>query len=424
MTRTQESGAWEGRAIALLDLDAFFASVEQLDHPEYRNKPLIVGGQAGRRGVVATCSYEARAFGVHSAMSSYQATKLCPHAIFVSGNYDRYLEVSHQVMQIIFQHTPLVQQVSIDEAFFDITPSRYTPKDPVEVCKQIQAAVDALGITCSIGLANNKATAKIASDMHKPHGLTVVYPGYERSFMSDLPISRLSGIGPVSGKKLIQAGVTTIGELADAPHTLVSRLLGAHGTKMQRRAQGIDDELDLSDEVKSISNERTFVEDLTSLEEVEAALHFLAHKVCMRLRVAGLQAFNASVHVRYAIGSDKRMQRQLPFGIDDEKTLATHLLLLLNHLWQPGQHIRLLGVEVSKFEAPDQTPSIFDLKALDKQSDHQALAKVTDQVKEKFGDDKLLFGHELRFKGKISDTATANRTRFIGDNAGPSRSNQ
>lgn len=413
MTQTQEPCHWDGRAIALLDLDAFFASVEQLDHPEYRNKPLIVGGQEGRRGVVATCSYEARAFGVRSAMSSYQAKKLCPHAIFVSGNYDRYLEVSHQVMEIIHQHTPLVQQVSIDEAFFDITPSRYAPKDPVDVCRQIQDAVDALGITCSIGLANNKATAKIASDMQKPHGLTVVQPGTEKSFMDELPISKLSGVGPVSGKKLIEVGITTIGELADAPHALISRLLGAHGIKMQRRAQGIDYELDLSDEAKSISNERTFVEDLTDQEDVEAALSYLAQKVCLRLRIAGLQAYNAAVHVRYHIGSDKRVQRLLPFGIDDEKTLVEQLIPLLYEIWQPGQRVRLLGVEVSKFDGSDTPTSIFDLEHLEKQEENQALARIADQVKEKFGNDKLLFGHELRFKHRVSDTATANRQRFL-----------
>lgn len=169
--------AWDGPAIGLLDLDAFFASVEQLDHPEWRGRPLIVGGSPDRRGVVSTASYEARRYGVHSAMPSATAARLCPDAIWTQGNFPRYREVSAQVMDVLLQETPLVEQVSIDEAFFDVTPGRYSKESPVAICRRVIERVSELGVTCSIGIGVNKTVAKIASEREKPRGLTVVMPG-------------------------------------------------------------------------------------------------------------------------------------------------------------------------------------------------------------------------------------------------------
>ena len=189
---------WQGKAIILLDLDAFFASVEQLDHPEWRGKPVIVGGDASKRGVVSTCSYEARKFGVRSAMPASQAARLCPHAIWASSNFARYKEMSAKVMSIMLDESPFLQQVSIDEAFLDITPSAYNPESPVSIAQRIQKRVCDLGITCSIGLGTSKSIAKVASDMDKPRGLTVVFPGREAAFLQDLPIARMSGIGSVA----------------------------------------------------------------------------------------------------------------------------------------------------------------------------------------------------------------------------------
>ncbi len=178
---------WSGPAIGLLDLDAFFASVEQLDHPEWRGKPVIVGGSPDKRGVVSTASYEARAFGVHSAMSSAQAQRLCPHAIWTHGHFDRYREMSARVMGILADETPFVDRVSIDEAFFDITPGRFSKESPIGIAQRISKRVRELGLTCSIGLGCNKTVAKIASERDKPRGLTVVLPGTERGFLRPLP---------------------------------------------------------------------------------------------------------------------------------------------------------------------------------------------------------------------------------------------
>ncbi|MDO4537022.1 MAG: DNA polymerase IV, partial [Coriobacteriales bacterium] len=190
-----------------MDLDAFFASVEQLDHPEWRGKPVIVGGSADARGVVSTASYEARVFGVHSAMPSYEARRRCPQAIWTRGRHDRYREVSAQVMAIICDETPLVEQVSIDEAFFDVTPGNYMREEPTEICRRIQRRVEELGISCSIGLGTSKTVAKIASEREKPRGLTVVMPGNEAAFLAPLPVRALSGIGAATEKSLIAMNI-------------------------------------------------------------------------------------------------------------------------------------------------------------------------------------------------------------------------
>lgn len=211
-----QRGPWRGKAIGLMDLDAFFASVEQLDHPEWRGKPVIVGGDANRRGVVSTASYEARKFGVHSAMPSFQAQRLCPQAIWTHGHFDRYRTMSAQVMAFVLDETPLVEQVSIDEAFFDVSPGRYSSEDPVRICRRIQARVAELGITCSIGLGTSKTVAKIASERDKPRGLTVVYPGDEAAFLAPLPVRSLSGVGASTEKVLSDLHIRTLGQIGRA----------------------------------------------------------------------------------------------------------------------------------------------------------------------------------------------------------------
>ena len=230
--------SWDGPAIGLLDLDAFFASVEQLDHPEWRGKPVIVGGDADHRGVVSTASYEARRYGVHSAMPSAEAKRLCPQAIWTHGHFDRYRELSARIMSIVEQETPLVEQVSIDEAFFDVTPGRFSRESPVAICQRIQKRVSTLGITCSIGLGTNKTIAKIASEKEKPRGLTVVLPGSERAFLDPLPVRAMSGIGASAEAKLIAMGIHTLGQLAQADPKRLERIFGIMGPRMIIRASG------------------------------------------------------------------------------------------------------------------------------------------------------------------------------------------
>ena len=231
-------GGWEGPAIGLMDLDAFFASVEQLDHPEWRGKPVIVGGSPDERGVVSTASYEARPYGVHSAMPSAQAKRLCPNAIWTHGHFDRYREMSAKVMAILADETPYIDQVSIDEAFFDITPGRFSRESPISITQRISARVAELGITCSIGLGCNKTVAKIASELDKPRGLTVVLPGTEAAFLAPLPVRAMSGIGGSAETALKRAGIHTLGALAQAPLERLRPVFGTNAEAMRLRAAG------------------------------------------------------------------------------------------------------------------------------------------------------------------------------------------
>ncbi|MBQ9068489.1 MAG: DNA polymerase IV, partial [Eggerthellaceae bacterium] len=254
MSESQQSSSWNGRAVMLLDLDAFFASVEQLDHPSWRGKPVIVGGAADRRGVVSTCSYEARKYGVHSAMPSSTAAKLCPDAIWTPGNFARYREMSDRVMDIMRSESPFLQQVSIDEAFLDVTPGRFTGDDPVAIAQRIQSRVSQLGITCSIGLGVSKSVAKVASDYEKPSGLTVVYPGREAAFLSPLPTKAMSGIGPVAQEQLRSYGISTLGEVAQADQETLAWVFGKNAEMMRKRCLGQDADLVRdNDEAKSVS---------------------------------------------------------------------------------------------------------------------------------------------------------------------------
>ncbi|MDZ4180682.1 MAG: DNA polymerase IV, partial [Coriobacteriia bacterium] len=215
---------WTGRAILHVDMDAFFASVEQLDHPEWRGRPVIVGGSPEGRGVVSAASYEARVFGIHSAMPSAQAARLCPHAVWARGNFDRYHELSRQVCEILASVSPRVQQVSIDEAYVDATPSDRRPNDPVELARSIQQQVDALGLSCSIGVAASKTVAKIASDHQKPHGITVVLPGAEAAFLAPLhPLWERGSSARWFSTVLQSLGITELPQNCNLPHPAIAR---------------------------------------------------------------------------------------------------------------------------------------------------------------------------------------------------------
>lgn len=421
---------WHGKAIALLDLDAFFASVEQLDHPEWRGKPVIVGGRSNKRGVVATASYEARKYGVHSAQPAYLAEQLCPHAIWTRGRFDRYRELSQQVMTILEETTPYVEQVSIDEAYFDITPGRYSNNDPISIITEIQKRVDTLGITCSIGLATNKSLAKIASDKNKPHGITVVYPGEERAFLSPLPISDLSGIGPKTAQKLKIAGITTLGELGEADDDVIMHLLGSLGSEIKQRAQGIDERpVEKVDEVKSVSHEHTFDTDLYDEDALQRELYVLSQKVGRRLRKHKVTGSTITVKVRFDLTTTKTMQRTITEPTDDESVFYPLAVSLLKELLCERRGVRLLGVGVSHFETRHTQLNLFEgmqssLFTDDQPAHHEAhaqqsrqtrrpgsnrkessreelyerkkrLTQAKDQVREKFGESSLMLGREL-----------------------------
>ena len=414
--------AWEGPAIGLLDLDAFFASVEQLDHPEWRGRPVIVGGSAERRGGVSTASYEARRFGVHSAMPSATARRLCPDAIWTQGNYARYREMSDRVMALLCAETPLVEQVSIDEAFFDVTPGRFSREDPVEICRRVQRRVSELGVTCSIGIGVNKTVAKIASEREKPRGLTVVLPGTERHFLAPLPVSAMSGVGPATERRLAQMGVRTLGELSRTEVGALQREFGVLGPRMALRAAGLErsrvSEAAAPEEVKSVSNERTFERDLTAEGEICAAVRHVSSVVGRRLRRKGLLGRTVTLKVKYDANRGRTAQHRLSGATDEERVFGEAAVELLDELWSPGEHVRLIGVGVSGFdESCGEQLSLFggsgegeDADLL--RRDRSALGRVTDELRERFGDEVVSYGRDLRFRGHTSDTMPMNKDAF------------
>lgn len=412
---------WEGSAILLVDLDAFFASVEQLDHPAWRGKPVIVGGDADKHGVVSTASYEARPYGVRSAMPSSTARRLCPDAIWTHGRFDRYREVSNAIMAILRSETPHVQQVSIDEAFLDVTPTVVNREHPVRVAQRIQRRVEELGVTCSIGAGTSKTIAKIASDMDKPRGLTVVYPGSELDFLAPLPVRVMSGIGASAEEKLKSRGIRTLGQLADADLRMLERVFGKLGRVMHVRANGGDDApVEQDDAVKSVSNEMTFATDLTRREDVEAAIATMAAKVGRRLRRKGLRGRTLALRVKFDDLSVRSVQRQLPRPSDDELAYTPLLYAMVDEVWRPGTPLRLIGVgmsgfseegvvQESLFDVAEAAPSADDVEPVVRdERKRRGLIEATDLVKDRFGEAAVRFGHELRNEENTTGSSSKN----------------
>lgn len=400
---TPHESDWSGTAILHVDIDAFFAAVEQLDHPEWRGKPVIVGGDPHRRGVVSTASYEARVFGIRSAMPSARAAQLCPHAIWAPARFDRYREISDQVFAILRDESPLVQPVSVDEAYLDVTPGRFTAENPVAVAARIRERVARLGITCSVGVATNKSVAKIASDHDKPDGLTVVRPGDEASFLAPLPVRAMPGVGPKTAEHLKVLGVRTLGELAALDEVTAVQVLGANGYGLVMRARGRDDRtVHEREPVKSVSNERTFATDVRTPAEIDGALELLAAKVGGRLRKKSLAGRTITVKLRFSDFSTRTVRRTLPQPTDDECVIGPVAHELVRAAWSPGIGLRLLGVGVSGFEhravqlGLDVGDEETDSPAGDVGSDRRReLVRGVDRVRERFGLDALRFGRDL-----------------------------
>lgn len=398
---------WAGKAILLVDLDAFFASVEQLDHPEWRGKPVIVGGRADRRGVVSTCSYEARAFGVHSAMASAQAERLCPDAIWTTPHFDRYHELSQAVMDILYDESPLLQQVSIDEAYLDVSPGRFTGEDPIAIASRIQERVSELGVSCSIGVATSKTVAKIASDLDKPRGLTVVYPGSEEAFLAPMKIRVMPGIGKQSAKRLESLGIRKLRDIASAPLEELRPVFGVNTEVMQDRARGIDERPVVTERtLKSVSHERTFAADLTDREEIENAIDYLGSLVGRRLRRKGLAGHTVTLKLRYDDLSIRTAQQALSANTDDESLFIPIAKRLIGEVWRPGDAVRLVGVGVSGFEEHDAQLDLFSGSETP-QGNSEVIA-AADKVRDKFGDGALKFGREMKFRAKDTGTRGMN----------------
>ena len=377
-----------------LDMDAFFAAVEQLDHPEWRGKPVIVGGSPDGRGVVSTASYEAREFGVHSAMPSARATRLCPDAIWAPSRFDRYHELSQAVREILRDVSPHVQPISVDEAFVDITPSKVRYRSPLDVAEEAQDRVAELGITCSIGLSTSKTVAKIASDYEKPRGLTVVWLGEEAAFLAPLPVEALSGIGSKSVSRLATVGIRTLGELAALEEEDASAVFGSHGPELVRRAQGIDSRsVHRTEAAKSVSNERTFTEDVRDSQEIRAIITSLGERVGSRLRRKGMAGRTVNLKIRFGDFTTKTAQRTLERVVCDDATIAEVTLSLLEGVWSEGVGVRLLGVGVSHFDdVGEQMDLLAEEEDLAAREQSDALSEGMDAVRERFGSSAITRG--------------------------------
>jgi DNA polymerase-4 len=371
------------RTILHVDLDAFFAAVEQRDRPELRGRPVIVGGGGpNQRGVVSAASYEARKFGVHSAMPLRTAGRLCPNGVFLPVDGTKYQAVSREVMTILRRYTPLVEPISIDEAFLDVTGSRKLFGDGETIGRLVKKAIhEEVGLTASVGVARTKLVAKIASDLRKPDGLVVVKPGDEEAFLRPLPISRLWGVGAKSAAALSEYGVRTIGDLAALPADLLIRRFGKHGASLGDRARGLDaDPVGNRDAAKSVGHEHTFDVDTSDRDVIERTILAMSEGVAGRLRDSHVRASTVTVKIRDTSFRTITRQRTLSEPTDlTEPIFRTALELARPEV--RGLKIRLLGVTASGLGERDQL-SLFEAD----DPRRRRVTEAADTVRHRFGE--------------------------------------
>ena len=385
-------------SIIHVDMDAFFVSVELLDQPELRGKPVVVGGD-GERGVVAAASYEARSFGVYSAMSSVQARRLCPHAIFLRGRYDRYSEVSANVMAIFRDVTPLVEPLSLDEAFLDVSGAlRLFGEAPVIAGALRQRVLDEQGLTCSVGVASTKFVAKLATGAAKPKasekgpqfgsGVFVVQPDETLGFLRPLPVESLWGVGPATLAKLHRIGVLTIADLADLPEENVVAVLGrSQGRHLHSLSNGHDERSVEPDRaMKSIGHEETFAHDHHLRSTLDRELVQFADAVASRLRAQGLVARTIQLKVRFGDFTTITRSTTLAVSVDDSHSLLEAGRQLLE-LVDPAQGVRLLGLSVSGLSSDSSKQLTFDEATSG--PGWQEADRMIDEIRARFGDDAI-----------------------------------
>jgi DNA polymerase-4 len=386
------------RVILHLDMDAFFAAVEQRDRPELRGKPVIVGGLDGR-GVVSTCSYEARKFGVHSAMPIAQAKRLCPHGIFLPPNFSRYKAVSRQMMAILARYTPIIEKLSVDEAFLDVTGSQLLFGDGVTIARRLKQEIrEELGLTASVGVSYNKFLAKLASDLEKPDGLVVITSADLPTRVHPLPVSRLWGVGKKSAAQLERLHLRTIGDVARMDVAKMRRYLGSLADHIYELAHGRDDRpVKTERETKSVGQETTFAEDVCDIASLETTLLAQAETIARRLRRMNAEGRTVTLKLRYASFQTITRSYTLPTGTAQELTLyetAKHLLQKCN--LTNRDKVRLIGLSVGSLakagtaRETTQQLSLFDEPppASPQQTDPrlQELSKAVDALKDKFGE--------------------------------------
>tara|TARA_R110002111_G_scaffold191869_1_gene258138 strand:+ start:29282 stop:30469 length:1188 start_codon:yes stop_codon:yes gene_type:complete len=378
------------RTILHVDMDAFYASIEERDHPELKGQPIIVGGRSDHRGVVSAANYKAREFGVHSAMPMKTARQLCPHAHYFPVRMQDYAEVSQVIQNIFRKYTPLVEPLSLDEAFLDVTGSQLLFGTGPEIAVSIKQEIkETLHLIASVGVAPNKFLAKIASDADKPDGLVIVTPDRIHHFLDPLPISRVWGIGKVATKRFTRLGINTIAQLRALEPRLLTELFGEQGPHLWKLSQGIDERPVVPErQAKSISRETTFSQDVTDLEILKTVLIELVEDVARRLRKNELRGRTIQLKIRYDDFSTFTRSVTVPQPTDITHEIEQAALLMLEQrLPARPLSIRLIGVGVSGFDAGNlHQRSLFEE---DDQQKHSRLDQVRDQIANRFGTDSI-----------------------------------
>ena len=393
------------RRIMHIDLDAFFTSVEQAENPKLKGKPVVVGGQPDRRGVVAAVSYEARAFGLRSAMPLKTASRLCPQAIFIASNIKKYLDYALRFMAILMDFSPFIEPVGIDEAFLDVTGFESIHGSTRRMADKIRQRIrDELGINASVGIAGCKLVAKVASEKAKPDGLVEVPAGKDSAFLAPLAIGEMPGIGRKTERTLRGLGIDTIGKLATMPLAPLKIYFGAPGVLLHRFSRGIDDsKVELPPEAKSISRETTFDQDTQDRVLLEATLRYLSERVGNKLRQKNKKARCITLKVRSADFSTTTRRRTLEQATDaDQVIFATGLELLKRELFVQKQAIRLIGIGVSHLTEAGRQLDMLDSTA----AKLEQLNSAIDRIRKKYGFTSIQTGRTLRLRDIFPEDET------------------
>jgi DNA polymerase-4 len=379
------------RVILHVDLDAFFCSVEELKNPALAAKPFIVGARPEQRGVVASASYSARAFGIRSAMPTARAVRLCPALIIVPPRHDDYSEASERVMGLLREAAPVVEQVSVDEAFLDVSDD---PRGGRELAAALQARIRTeLQLPTSWGVATSRLVAKIATEVGKPNGLVVVPPGDEPAFLAPLPVGMLWGVGPKTRARLEELGVCTIGDLAGQPPGRLRQALGDHGLELASRAVGRDDQPVVdSYEPKSMSSETTFSQDVRNGRELHRTLLHLTEEVGRRLRESGLAGSTVRLKLRWSDFTTLTRQVRVPQPTDQDAEIYRAAASLFDATWPKNKPVRLIGVGVSGLGAQQRQLELFD-RGWEQDG---RLMQAVDEIRARFGQQALQRAAHLR----------------------------
>lgn len=378
------------RSIIHLDMDAFYPAVEALDKPELKGKPVIVGG-AKERGVVSSASYEARRFGVHSAQPITTAIRLCPDGIFMPVRMSRYKEVSRQVFEIFHCFTPLVEPLSIDEAFLDLTGAERLMGQGEEIAKKIKDTVlKKTGLTVSAGVASSKFVAKIASDIDKPDGLTVVPPDRVREFLDPLPVKKMWGVGKVTQQALARLNVKTFKDLRQIPVEILEKNFGKHGAAMHLLSMGIDErDVEPEREPKSIGHEQTFMKDILNPDQAKKEILSLANRVALRMRREEVRGSTVSLKVKYSDFTQITRAATLPEPTDDSMEIYSTSCRLLKKTAVGKRPVRLLGISLSQLSSLEGEKQLFLFDQDKGYQKRKNLNTALDSICEKFGEKSI-----------------------------------